>query len=190
MVTRQYKRTISKRVLINDINKHLRHRLYCRETNFLVIEILRNTIHVATCPTLRVLRTSFKNSMKQNSSSDANRFSASQEIPRILWNLKVHDLIHKNPPTVPVLVPFPLLKLHKGIRPRRRQLWMVHNVVTCRVRSCQHLAQHPRWRTTTFLLSATAYSTYPQLHSIFVDRSFIRDLRTRRAVVTETHLLW
>ena len=34
------------------------------------------------------------------------------------------------------------------------------------VRICQHLAQHPSWRTTPCRLSATAYSIYSQLPSI------------------------
>jgi len=41
--------------------------------------------------------------MEQSPSSEANRFSASQEIPRILWNPKVNFHFHKCPPPVSTL---------------------------------------------------------------------------------------
>ena len=42
-------------------------------------------------------------SMEQSPSWEANRFSASQEIPHILWISKIHYLVYKCPPTVPIL---------------------------------------------------------------------------------------
>ena len=41
--------------------------------------------------------------MKQSPAWEANRFSASQDIPRILWKPKVHHRLHNSPSPIPIL---------------------------------------------------------------------------------------
>jgi hypothetical protein len=50
-----------------------------------------------------LLTHSLTHSMEHSSFREASHFAASQEIPRILWNLKIHYLIHKCPQPVSIL---------------------------------------------------------------------------------------
>jgi hypothetical protein len=79
---------------------------------------------------------------------------------------------------------------HQRISPGPRLCDLFRNMVFFTMRTCQHLAQPPSWRTTPCRLSATAYPMYSQLPSISGGRSSIRNPRTRHAVVTGTHLSW
>ena len=53
--------------------------------------------------THRNIESKINYSMRQIPSWEANRFSASQKFPRILWPPKVHYHIHRSTPPVPVL---------------------------------------------------------------------------------------
>ena len=97
----------------------LSHTIHWRSDNFVVSSdhvwgILHQTYLLTYLPTY---------SMQQSPSWEANRFSASQETPRMLWNPKVHYRIHKCPPPVPILSQldpvhtptFHFLKIHLNI---------------------------------------------------------------------------
>ena len=109
--------------------------------------------------------------MEQSPFWEANRFSASQEIPRILWNPIVHYRIYKCPPPVLILsqinpVHFPLLRSYQRISLDPRPLWMVRNMIRFYGKELLAHRPTPKLDDHPLRLSATAYSIYSQLPSI------------------------
>jgi hypothetical protein len=99
--------------------------LLCRKCSFFGYYKQKAARLVATSVKLLSRWPLLNYSTEQISSWETNRFAASQEILRILWNPKVYYRIHKCPPPVPILSQinpvhtptFHFLKIHRDYHP-------------------------------------------------------------------------
>jgi hypothetical protein len=113
------------------------------------------------------------NSMQQRLSWEANRSSANQEIPRVLWNPKVHYRIHNSPPPVPIL---------SHINP-------VHALHPTSWRSILILSSHLRLSLPSGLLPLVTLNDTETFHNQ-LSMSTNRHCRSNRDPGTRIEILW